>query len=169
MTEERRKEIRKEIEDAVSRSDLDAVRSLYEELMVDFDEIAKEFGFYDAESVASAEGEFNASERKYDINWSEIMSALIKEAGAKCDRYASDVYIELKSIDEELSSGAINCPIRIFGFRDSGVDGNAYVTARLESPEVYGTDCYKSIWMLKTSFSDETFKELITMDLRRLS
>ena len=41
----------------------------------------------------------------WDINYSDILSQLIKSAGKYCKRYASDLFIDWKAIDSLLEEG----------------------------------------------------------------
>ena len=64
------------------------------------------------------------------LNLSGIYDRLIKEA-AKCKYYASDLLIDIKSLEKVLDnqeSGRF-----FFGFRDSGIDHEAFIDSRLES------------------------------------
>ena len=61
-------------------------------------------------------------ERTVSINYSSILTRLIQEAGRICEYYASDLFIEWRSIVEALEDGTIETGSYLFGFRDSGVD-----------------------------------------------
>ena len=74
---------------------------------------------------------------KYDVNYSSILSFLIKEAGKYCERYASDLFISWEGVVEALKKKDVNERF-VFGIRDYGVDHEAFVTAYNDNPEVYG-------------------------------
>lgn len=66
-------------------------------------------------------------------NITDLFTRLIKDA-ARCNSYSSDVYPNLRTIDESLRAyrpGQNFTPIFI-GFRRHGVDGNGFILSRLE-------------------------------------
>ena len=70
------------------------------------------------------------------FNTSSIFSQLIKDA-ARCNGYNSDVYYDLKGIDQRLESYNPDKefdPVWI-GFRKLGVDGTAFVLSRCDDKE----------------------------------
>ena len=70
---------------------------------------------------------------EFCVNLSDIFTRLIKDA-ARCNSYSSDVYYDLRKIDEEVHAyrnGAEFTPIFI-GFRRHGVDGNTFILSRIE-------------------------------------
>lgn len=71
-----------------------------------------------------------SKEKVTDINFSDIFSELIQAAGMGCEYYASDMFIELTDIKEAID----NLEERVFyiGIRDSGVDGNSFIKARID-------------------------------------
>lgn len=71
--------------------------------------------------------------KEFCVNLSDIFTRLIKDA-ARCNSYSSDVYYDLRKIDEEVRAyrnGAEFTPIFI-GFRRHGVDGNTFILSRIE-------------------------------------
>lgn len=73
------------------------------------------------------------------INMSSIYTALIKEA-AKCNRWSSDILVEIKNISNAIKDISKEEHIIIFGFREDGVDGEEYV--KLRNPkETYRNIC----------------------------
>ena len=122
--------------------------------------------FEKAEEKESAFGFFDERLGRYDLTWSGIISILIKEAGKKCERFASDLFIDCSSVQEALEKNEIKDSLRLFGFRDSGVDGTSEILAKLSEPSMYGTNVYKTVWGLgfKTSAEDKS----LTMSLRKL-
>lgn len=71
-----------------------------------------------------------------EINGSEIQTALIQYAGRFCERYASDLICTLADLQPFLAS---SLPVKNdrwvigVGLRDSGVDHNAFLLARLRN------------------------------------
>lgn len=82
-----------------------------------------------------------------NLNMSDVNSLLIKQAAKHCKHYASDVVIDINSMEKrvlELAEGAIKgevtapvTEIIFFGFRDMGVDGTAFVRSRIADPVEY--------------------------------
>ena len=94
-----------------------------------------------------------------NTNWSSIATILIKEA-AKCDSYSSDIFYDLKAIEETVKNG--NSETFLLGFRDMGVDSKAFVEVRLDSKEKVSS-YYRKLMKLDI-VADETYKS-IKMDL----
>lgn len=93
------------------------------------------------------------------LNYSSIFSELI-HAAIVCEYYASDVFIDLQSIEKAIKE-AEN---RVFylGYRDSGVDGNIFVKSRLSQNRNYE---YIRLYKLEISSDGE----YITAELKRVS
>ena len=93
------------------------------------------------------------------LNYSPIFSELI-HAAIVCEYYASDVFIDLQSIEKAIKE-AEN---RVFylGYRDSGVDGNTFVKSRLSQNRNYE---YIRLYKLEISVDDG----YITAELKRVS
>ena len=83
------------------------------------------------------------------LNMSTIYDKLIKEA-AKCRYYASDLIIDIRALERAIE--AKENKLVFFGFRESGVDHEAFIDSRLESsggnPEVN----YRAIWAVDLKF-----------------
>ena len=92
---------------------------------------------------------------KWEINYSSILSELIRCAG-KCSNYASDLFIDWSSIENDLKNPNWRGGIYMFGFRDSGVDATNAVNHNKEIPNYYN-----EIRMLEVIIDDEE----ITMEL----
>lgn len=87
---------------------------------------------------------------KLDINYSEILSRLMKEAAEKCHNYASDLFISWESMLLELSTAPKpDTFVEYFGFRDLGVDHETFISVKLENPLLYGKNPYHSIFRLE--------------------
>lgn len=79
-----------------------------------------------------------------NINMSSIWTELIKEA-AKCDSYSSDVLIDIDAVREKLASGKPEDFTYYFGFRDNGVDHEAFIRNR-------GSEGYRRILSLSVTY-----------------
>lgn len=67
--------------------------------------------------------EFCGSEMKWNINCSDILTQLIKDAGRFCDRYASDLFIIWQDvIADKLYQDNWESHTITFAFYDSGVE-----------------------------------------------
>lgn len=75
------------------------------------------------------------------INYSSILTRLIQAAGRVCKRYASDLFIDWKSIDASLRDKSYSGGRYLFGFRENGVDHAEYVLGRINGS---GMGHYKS-------------------------
>ena len=86
-----------------------------------------------------------------DLNWCEIQTKLIQLAGKLCDRYASDIIIDINSVQKFIDNGNESCKENfLFGFREFGVDHKAFVVSRgIDSPE------YREVWELSVSKEDD--------------
>ena len=94
-----------------------------------------------------------------NLNMSDINTLLVKQAAKHCRHYASDVVIDINSMERkilELAEGAIKrevtapvTEIIYFGFRDMGVDGTTFVRSRIADPVEYGDvqRCYKALYV----------------------
>lgn len=86
-------------------------------------------------------------ERTVSINYSSILTRLIQEAGRICEFYASDLFIDWRSIVEALEDGTIETGSYLFGFRDSGVD-EAQSVLYWYNETSHGLEHYSAIWKL---------------------
>lgn len=87
-------------------------------------------------------------ERTVSINYSTILTRLIQEAGRICEFYASDLFIEWRSIVEALEDGSVETGSRLFGFRKAGVDeAKSILYWRNETSRAL-PDHYSTIWRL---------------------
>lgn len=94
--------------------------------------------------------------KKVAVNYANIQSFLIKEAGNLCDYYASDLFLNLKEVNELLYQTEADFHKRIaFGFRKFGVDGNKFTLVRLSQPNVYGSIAsnYRALYVLDIDMS----------------
>lgn len=78
------------------------------------------------------------ADRFNGINLSGLFSFLIKEAGRLCDNYASDMFYDMKELNNRLAGDSSelfdNKEFRyIIGIRDSGVDSIGFMQYRIDS------------------------------------
>lgn len=91
---------------------------------------------------------------KVDINYSSIFSELIQAAGMGCELYASDMFIELANIKRAIDE-AENY-VRFIGVRSLGVDGNAFITSRLDRKSCnYEPGAYIKLYRLEIAVNGE--------------
>lgn len=96
----------------------------------------------------------------WSINYSSILTELIKCAGRYCTNYASDLFIEWERIVKHLENPeCINCTY-LFGFRDSGVDDASSISYNINNINYY--DCIKEL-TISTNGNE------ITMELEDIS
>lgn len=98
----------------------------------------------------------------FDINTSSILTKLIQEAGRYCESFASDLFIYWKGIDEMLQGERLLRRIKMFGFRENGIDNSDDITCVLQHDPNHKE--YRSIWRLDT----EVDGDRITMKLYRV-
>lgn len=100
-----------------------------------------------------------SEEGHYSIGYSDILSFLIKKAGTICERYASDLFIDWCWLEKQLKNLYFEGGKFLFGFRDSGVDGNAFVLTNLNNGRI---STYKELYMLEieTSINDIGGKDI---------
>ena len=70
----------------------------------------------------------------WDINWSSIQSKLIYLAGRYCDRFASDLNIDIFAIIRHIEQRTLQSGMHLFGFREDGVDHSSLVEALSGGP-----------------------------------
>lgn len=88
-----------------------------------------------------------------EINCSSILTRLIQEAGRWCRRYASDLFIDWRSIDRGLENGTLESGTHLFGFREDGVDHTEFVLSRYDRNHGICNE-YRSIWRLDITIED---------------
>lgn len=85
-------------------------------------------------AIKKAEGYQNLSgDGIYNnINYSDIFTELIKTAGEVCEHYASDLFYDLKAVDNYIENltDEENTNTRLIAFRKFGVDGDTFIQAR---------------------------------------
>lgn len=102
-------------------------------------------------------------------NFSSIITKLIQEAGRFCLRYASDLFIDLQEICKTIEDGTIVDSSYLFGFRESGVDGDNYIINNLYKNN-YSPYLYRSIWRLDIKIEkDITIDEYSTCNYKNFT
>lgn len=99
---------------------------------------------------------------EFGLNYSAILTALIKEA-AQCEHYASDLFIDWRSVTEFLEDPAPGKRVWWFGFRDMGVDGKVFIKATTGNPGCYGKNRYRVIYALLV-WKDEDGNAVMRLD-----
>lgn len=101
---------------------------------------------------SEAEGRWSIYSRKFDVNYSSILTKLIQEAGRWCESYASDLFIDWQKVEHFMENSEFTSEKLVFGFRKMGVDHLEYVLSSLNNG--YSTDYYRSVWMLEIKVED---------------
>lgn len=99
------------------------------------------------------------------INYSDIFTELIQAAGNLCERYASDLFYDLKAIEESVIK--LENAVYYIGFRELGVDGNSFVKCRLESDK-YSLE-YRRLYRLEMYVEKDRGYDQYVMKLSRIS
>ena len=86
---------------------------------------------------------------KWDINYSSILTELIQSAGRFCERYASDLFIDWMTIENQLTGDEIfsaeGTDVFYFGMRESGVDHKEWIRSRIAENQ----DIYRALYRLE--------------------
>lgn len=105
--------------------------------------------------IIEATGSWNDYKECWDINTSDILTRLIQVAGRLCERYASDLFISWKQIENILKDYEYSDGKFLFGFRKDGVDHTEYILNRLnDGTELY---YYREMWLLEIKTEDKYF------------
>lgn len=115
----------------------------------------------------TANGQFSTVCNRWDINYSEALSYLIRECGRLCDSYSSDLFISWESIVRDMTEYGqeYNGGIYLFGIRKNGVDGNGFTISRLNNTAIYGKE-YRDIYALEIFVEHgETYWDSTTMTM----
>lgn len=99
------------------------------------------------------------------LNMSDINTLLIKQAAKHCDRFASDVIIDINAMEKKIlelaestikgeTAPATEC--LFFGFRDMGVDGATFIRSRIEGVDNCGKigKYYKALYVAEISIGE---------------
>lgn len=111
---------------------------------------------YKERVISIAYGGYDEYSHKWKINLGKILDILIKEA-AKCTRYASDLFISWRQVEESLCAETKTYTTKrfFFGFRDMGVDHLAYIQAKYDPDNRAFKPDYRCIYMLKGELDDK--------------
>lgn len=74
-----------------------------------------------------------------DVNYSDIFSFLIREVGTKVLKYNSDLYYDLKAIENAITKANPENATIYVCLRETGVDGNEYYQITKKNPNIYGS------------------------------
>lgn len=104
-----------------------------------------------------------SEEDKFEINYSSILSFLIQRAGGICKHYSSDLFITWCYIYDKLKDLHYKGDKILFGFREMGVDSNAFVLSRCNNYEINGMyNEIKELYVLDIKVDEEFY---MTMEL----
>ena len=102
---------------------------------------------------------------KWELNYSDILTRLIQDAGRYCDNYASDLFIIWKyCVEEKLLSANLESYTVTFGFYDTGVEHEcSYEPDKQPITEILKRDrhYYRKVDTLKVIVNEDN----ITMEL----
>ena len=84
----------------------------------------------------------NEHGEQFAINYSEILTCLIKEA-ARCRRCSGDLFFEWRDIDLSLQNKNLSSNKYLFGFRETGIDNTYFV-----KKEGIESEKYNSVYQL---------------------
>ena len=96
--------------------------------------------------------------RDFEINYSSILTKLIKECGRLCDSYASDLFITWNEIVQKLKEKTMKTSAYLFGIREDGVDHNEFVVSRYNNNGCYAKYEYRKIYRLDVVVSGDVIK-----------
>lgn len=91
---------------------------------------------------------------KWGVSYSPILTRLIQEAGRFCERFASDLFIDWKGVEEWMNDPTER-RVWMFGFRRNGVDHDAYVLTGHNERE------YRSLWILECECDGENITMML--------
>lgn len=100
------------------------------------------------------------------INLSSEVSYLIKEAGATCEYYASDLYYDLKTLYRDLQEESVlfekDDYLWVIGIRTMGCDHDYFIASRFANNQ--GASNYESIYAIKVS-RDEDYNFMFNLKM----
>lgn len=83
-----------------------------------------------------------------NLNYSSILTELIHAAGRYCERYASDLFIDWEAVIENMHDPDSAGFVRLFGFREDGVDNNDYILNHYNRDSTYARHYYRALYRL---------------------
>ena len=86
--------------------------------------------------------------RNFDINYSSILTRLIKECGRLCESYASDLFISWGEIVSKLKEKTMETSVYLFGIREMGVDHDEFILNRYDNNGWAARHEYRKIYRL---------------------
>ena len=104
----------------------------------------------------------HSTEGRWDVNYSTILTQLIKSVGKYCESYASDLFTDWQRIVRQLESGFPINETYIFAIRTNGVDHKEFYEVRKANPGMYG-EPYHEVWQLNITTEDDKW---IDMELK---
>lgn len=111
------------------------------------------------EATGNWSNDIFSGEKCWNINYSDILTFLIQKAGTICKHYASDLFISWSSLENQMKQNGLeyNGGKYLFGFRESGVDHDAYVLSRLNNYGVEGLKKdIKELYLLEVFIDKES-------------
>lgn len=89
------------------------------------------------------------------INYSDILTKLIQEAGRWCKNHASDLFTDWINIQKQIEDRTLETGSYLFGFRENGVDHDKYIFSRYKSQGAPYE--YRAIWRLDITVDHEAY------------
>lgn len=87
------------------------------------------------------------------INYNHILTKLIQEVGTHCKSYASDLFLDWHQLILRMSSSNFTSETLMFGIRETGVDHESFISARLSKKNNIEDEIENiyvgGIWMLE--------------------
>lgn len=111
---------------------------------------AEDFDFTEKPIEASGRWlDLDYNDSHFSINYSDILTRLIKSAGMHCEHFASDLFIDWSNLQKRLCNKEYKGEKLLFGMRENGVDGNIFVLCKYNNPLTYDIEKeYKEIFLL---------------------
>ena len=100
------------------------------------------------ECYACAIGRWDERTNMWNVNYSDILTRLIQEAGKHCKYYASDLFIDWATICKKLENPECEDEAFVFGFVENGIDNKEIVEEQMNENGAFMLRYYKSVWLL---------------------
>lgn len=127
------------------------------------------------EAVGHCKGEFVESSRvgvfdKLSINYSDILTTLIKAVGKNTINYASDLFISWEYLKERIENVDFHTDFYSwYGIREDGVDHDSFIESRgIDSKEYIGIYRVKVTYEVKENYYYNRSKTFIEMELQKI-
>ena len=95
--------------------------------------------------------------RDFEINYSSILTKLIKECGRLCESYASDLFVDWNGIQQKLKEKTMKTSAYLFGIREMGVDHSKFVLSRYNNNS-HAYYEYRKIYRLDVIIDDNSIR-----------